>query len=144
LDEESFFSLPCSSAYDEKCVCCLSKESVEIESVMEANILCIPISKNPRYEYPTFHSYDDDEILLPRLEIESQPVFSNEEQFSHVGKKILLVMSFNTPPLFGHYGDNDEYADLFSKEKGISIQPSYESEIFYQEHHDKEKDPSIV
>jgi hypothetical protein len=52
LDEESIFSLPCSSASDENCVCCLSKESAEIESVLEVDILCSPVSKNPRYEKP--------------------------------------------------------------------------------------------
>jgi hypothetical protein len=75
LDEESIFSLPCSSASDENCVCCLSKESAEIESVLEADILCSPVSKNPRYEQPIFDSYDDDKILLPGLNLERQPVF---------------------------------------------------------------------
>jgi hypothetical protein len=70
LDEESIFSLPCSSASDENCVCCLSKESAEIEFVLEADVLCSPVSKKPRYEQPIFDSYDDDEILLPGLNLE--------------------------------------------------------------------------
>jgi hypothetical protein len=32
---------------------------------------------------------------------------------------------------------------VFFEEKGISIQPSNENESFYQEQHDKEKEPSI-
>jgi hypothetical protein len=32
---------------------------------------------------------------------------------------------------------------VFFEEKGISIHPSNESEIFYQEQHDKDKEPSI-
>jgi hypothetical protein len=79
------FSLPCSSASDENCVCCLSKESVEIEYVLEVDILCSPVYKKPRYEQPIFDSYDDDKISLPGLNLERQPVFNNEEQFSHVG-----------------------------------------------------------
>jgi hypothetical protein len=70
-------------------------------------------------------------------------VFSNEEQFSHVGHKIPLGSSFEAPPLFDHYGDSDEYDEVFVEEKGISIQPSNENEIFYQEQHVKEKQPSI-
>jgi hypothetical protein len=81
--------------------------------------------------------------LLPGLELERQTVFSNDEQFSHVGQKIPLDMSFKTPPLFDHYGDNAEDAEVFFEEKGIIIQPSNESEIFYQEQHVKEKKPSI-
>jgi hypothetical protein len=71
LDEESIFSLPCSSASDENCVCCLSKESAEIESVLEADILCSPVSKKTRYEQPTFDSYDDDEIVLHGLDLKA-------------------------------------------------------------------------
>jgi hypothetical protein len=70
-------------------------------------------------------------------------VFSNEEEFSLVGHKLPLGMSFEAPPLFDHYGDSDEEAKVFFEEKGISIQPSNESERFYQEKHDKDKDPSI-
>jgi hypothetical protein len=92
LDEESIFSLPFSSASDENCVCCLSKESVEIASVLEGDILCIHVSKNPRYEQPTFDSYDDDEIFLPGLDLERKPVFSNEEKFSLFGQKIPLMI----------------------------------------------------
>jgi hypothetical protein len=143
LDEESFFSLPCSSASNENCVCCLSKESEEIESVLEVDVLCSPVSKNPRYEQPSFDSYDDDNILLPRYNLERQPLFDNKEQFSHVGQKITFGMSFKTPPLFDHYGDSDEDVEVFFEEKCISIQPSNESEIFYQEKHDKDKEPSI-
>jgi hypothetical protein len=137
LDEESIFSLPCSSASDENCVCCLSKESVEIESVLEVDILCSPVSKKPRYEQPIFDSYDDDKILLPGLNLERQPVFNNEEQFSHVGQKIPLGMSFEAPPLFDHYGDSDEDVEVFFvlEAKRISNQPSNESERFYQEQH---------
>jgi hypothetical protein len=40
-------------------------------------------------------------------------VFNNEEKFSHVGKKIPLGSSFEVPPLFDHYGDNDEDAEVF-------------------------------
>jgi hypothetical protein len=145
LEEESTLSLPCSSASDENLVCCLNKESAEIESVLEADTLCNPVSKNPRYEQPIFDSYDDDKILLPGLNLERQPVFNNEEQFSHVGQKIPLGMSFEAPPLFDHYGDNDEDAEVFFvlEEKIISSQLSNESEIFYQEQHDREKEPSI-
>jgi hypothetical protein len=70
-------------------------------------------------------------------------VFDNREHFFLVGQKIPLGMSFKTPPLFDHYGDSDEDVEMFFEEKGISIQPSNESEIFYQEKHDKDKDPSI-
>ena len=46
-------------------------------------------------------------------------------------------MSFETPPLFDHYGDSDEYAEVFFflEEKIISNQPSDENENFYQEKH---------
>jgi hypothetical protein len=64
------------------------------------------------------------------LELERQLVFGNEEHFSHVGKKILLGMSFNTPPLFDHYGDSDEDVEVCFEEKGIRIHPLYESESF--------------
>jgi hypothetical protein len=84
LDEESIFSLPCSSAYDENCVCCPSKVSEEIESILEPNILCIPISENPRYEQPIFYSYDDN-ISLLGLNLERKLVFNNDEIFSRVG-----------------------------------------------------------
>jgi hypothetical protein len=70
-------------------------------------------------------------------------VFDNKEQFSHVGQKIPLGMSFKTHPLFDHYVDGDEYVEVFFEEKGISIQPSNDSEIFYQEKHDKYREPSI-
>jgi hypothetical protein len=56
---------------------------------------------------------------------------------------IPLGMSFKTPPLFDHYGDNDEDVEVFIEEKGINIQPSNEGEIFYQEQHDQDKEPSI-
>jgi hypothetical protein len=52
-------------------------------------------------------------------------------------------MSFKTRPLFDHYGDSDEYAEAFIEKKGISIHPSDESEIFYQERHGKDKETSI-
>ena len=52
-------------------------------------------------------------------------------------------MSFEAPPLFDNYGDNDEDAEVFFEEKGINIQPSNESESFYQEKHDIYKEPSI-
>jgi hypothetical protein len=81
--------------------------------------------------------------LLPGLNLERQPVFSNEEQFSLVGQKLPLGMSFKAPPLFDHYGDNDEDVEVFFEEKSISIQPSDENESFYQEQHVKEKEPSI-
>jgi hypothetical protein len=64
------FSLPCSSASDENCVCCLHKESAEIEYILEVDTLCNHVSKNPRYEKPTFDSYDDDRIFLPRMNLE--------------------------------------------------------------------------
>jgi hypothetical protein len=123
----------------------LVKESVEIESVLEDDILCNTVSKNPRYEQPNFDSYDDDKILLPGLNLERKHVFNNEEQFSHVGQKIPLGMSFKTPPLFDHYGDSDEDAEVFFvlEEKIISDQPSNENEIFFQEKHVKEKQPSF-
>jgi hypothetical protein len=54
LDEESIFSLPCSSVSDENCVCCLGKESEEIEPSLEVDILYSPDSKKPRYEKPYF------------------------------------------------------------------------------------------
>jgi hypothetical protein len=85
LDKESFFSLPYSSASDENCVCCLSKESEETDSILEDGILCNHVPKNPRYEQSIFDSYDDDKILLPGLNLDRQPVFNNEEHFSHVG-----------------------------------------------------------
>jgi hypothetical protein len=143
LDEESFFPLPCSYASDENFVFCLSKESVEIEFFLEVDVLCSHGSKEPRYEKPYFDSYDDDEILLPRLNIERQHVFDNKEKFSHAGKKIPLGISFKNPPLFDHCGDIDKDVEVFIEEKGMSIQPSDESEIFYQEKHDKDKYPSI-
>jgi hypothetical protein len=68
LDEESNFSLPFSSASDENRVCCLSKKSAKIESVLEDNILCSPVSKNPSYEHPTFDSYDDDDHIASWIE----------------------------------------------------------------------------
>jgi hypothetical protein len=128
LDEESNLSFPCSSTSDEICVCCLSQESAEIESVLEVDILCSPFSKNPRYEQPSFDSYDDNETLLPRLDLERQPMFSSEEQFSLVGQKIPLCMSFEAPPLFDHYGDSDEHAEVFfvSEAESTSNQPSNE------------------
>jgi hypothetical protein len=92
------------------------KESVEIESVLEVDILCSSVSKKPRYEQPIFDSYDDDRYCFL-----GKPVFNNEEQFSHVGQKIPLGMSFEAPPLFDHYGDNDEDVEVFFEEKGISI-----------------------
>jgi hypothetical protein len=70
LDEESTLSLPCSSASDENFVGCLNKESAEIEYVLEADTLCNPVSKKPRYEQPIFDSYGDDKILLPGLNLE--------------------------------------------------------------------------
>jgi hypothetical protein len=144
LDEESALSLPRSFALDENCVCCLSKESAEIEFFLEADTLCSPVSKKPRYEQPIFDSYDDDKILLPGLNLERQPVFNNEEHVSHVGQKRPLGMSFEAPPLFDHYGDNDGDAEVFFvlEAKSISNQPSNESESFYQEKHDREKEPS--
>jgi hypothetical protein len=60
-------------------------------------------------------------------------VFSSEEPFSLVGQKLPLGMSFEAPPLFDHYGDSDEDVEVFFEEKGISIQPSNESESFYPE-----------
>jgi hypothetical protein len=60
-------------------------------------------------------------------------VFDNDEHFSHVGQKIPLGMTFKTRPLFDHYGDDDEYVEVFIEEKGINLQPSYEGEIFYQD-----------
>jgi hypothetical protein len=77
--------ITCSSAYDENCVCCLSKESAEIEFVLESYILCRPVSKSPRYEKHIFESYDDDNIFLPVLNLERHHVIDNKEQFSHVG-----------------------------------------------------------
>jgi hypothetical protein len=126
LDEESSLSLPCSSASDENLVYCLNKESAEIESVLEADTLCNPISKNIRYEQLVFYSYDDDKILLPGLNHEREHVFNNEEKSSHVGKEIPLGMSFETPPLFDHYGDSDEDVEVFLvlEEKIISNHPS--------------------
>jgi hypothetical protein len=50
VDEESTISLPYSSTSDESYVCCLSKESAKIDSVLEADILCSHVSKNPKYE----------------------------------------------------------------------------------------------
>jgi hypothetical protein len=83
--------------------------------------------------------------LLPGLNLERQLVFNNEEHFSHVGQKIPLGMSFKAPPFFDHYGDSVEDVEVFFvlEEKSISSHPSYENEIFYQEHHVKEKQPSI-
>jgi hypothetical protein len=69
LDEESILSLPISSASNEKFVCCLSQESEKIESVLEVDIICNPVSKKPRYEQPIFDSYDEDNILLPGLNL---------------------------------------------------------------------------
>jgi hypothetical protein len=145
LEEESTLSLPCSSALDENCVCCLSKESAKIESVLEADILCNPVSKNPRYEQPILDSYDDDKILLPGFNLERKLVFNNEEKSSYIGQMIPLCMSFEAPHLFDHYGDSDEDVEVFFvlEEKIISSQPSNETEFFYQEHHDREKEPSI-
>ena len=57
----------------------LVKESVEIESVLEADILCNHVSKRPRDKQPIFDSYDDDKISLPGLDLERQPMFDNEE-----------------------------------------------------------------
>jgi hypothetical protein len=72
-------------------------------------------------------------------------VFNNEEHFCHVGQKIPLGMSFKTPPLFDNYGDSDDDARVFFvvEAKSISGQPFNESERFYQEKHDREKEPSI-
>jgi hypothetical protein len=67
------------------------------------------------------------------------------------------VQSLYEQPTFDPYDDDeililgwilignpsDEDAEVFSEEKGISLQPSNESEIFYQEQHDKDKEPSI-
>jgi hypothetical protein len=72
-----------------------------------------------------------------------QLVFDNKEQFSHVGQKIPLGMSFKTLPLFDHYGDSDEDVEVFFEEKGIRIHPSNEIEIFYEEQHDQDKETSI-
>jgi hypothetical protein len=113
LDEESSLSLPCSFASDGNCIFCFSKESAEIESVLEADILCSHVSKNPRYEQHIFDSYDDDKIFLPGLNLERQPMFNNEEQCSLVQKVIPLGMSFKVPTLFDHYGDSDEDAKVF-------------------------------
>jgi hypothetical protein len=145
LDEESTLSLPCSSASNENCVCYLNKESAEIEYVLEADILCNPIPEKPRYEQPIFDSYDGDKIFLSGLNLDKQPVFNNEEQFSHVRQKMPFGMSFKVPPLFDHYGDSDEDVEMFFVlgAESIGSQPSYKSESFYQEQHDKEKDPSI-
>jgi hypothetical protein len=84
-------------------------------------------------------------ILIPRLNLERKHVFNNEEQCSHVGKKISLDMSFKTPPLFDQYGDSDEDDEVFFvlEEKIISNHPSGENENFYQEQHVKEKHPFI-
>jgi hypothetical protein len=81
---------------DENFVGCLNKEDAETESILEADTLCNPVSKNPRYEQPIFDSYDD-KISLPGLNLERQLVFNNEERSSHVGKEIPLGMSFETP-----------------------------------------------
>jgi hypothetical protein len=133
LDEESTLSLSCSSTSDENCVCCFNKENVEIESVMETGTLYNHVSKILRYEKPIFESYDNDKILLHGLNFERQPVFNNEEQFSHVGKKIYLDISFETPPVFDRYGDSDKDAEVFFflEEKINSSQPSDENENFY-------------
>jgi hypothetical protein len=79
------------------------------------------------------------------LNLERQFVFNNEEQFSHVGQKISLDMSFKTPPLFDHYGDSEEDVEVFFflEAKIISSHPSDENENFYQEQHVKEKHPFI-
>jgi len=113
LDEESTLSIPCSSTSDENFDCCFNKENEEIESVLETNTLYNPVSKRPIYEKHIFESYGDDMILLPGLNLERKHVFNNEEHFSHVGKKISLDMSFETPLLFDHYGDSDEDAKVF-------------------------------
>jgi hypothetical protein len=113
LDEESSLSLPCSSTSDENFVCCFNKENAEIEFVMETDTLYNHVSKRPRYEHPIFDSYGDDKIFIPRLNLERQPIFNNEEHFSHVGQKISLDMSFETRPLFDYYGDSDEDAKVF-------------------------------
>jgi hypothetical protein len=68
-----------------RCACCLSKESEKIDSGLEDDILCIPVSKNPKYEQPIFDSYDDDKVLLPGLNLKRKPMFNNEEHFSQVG-----------------------------------------------------------
>jgi hypothetical protein len=145
LDEESSLYLLCSSTSYKFCCCCFNKENAEFESVLEADTLYRLVSKRPRYEKPIFDSYGDEKIFLPGLNLERYHIFNNEEQFSHVGKKISLDMSFETPPLFDHYGDNDEYAEVFFvlEEKITNNQPSDESENFYQEQHDKEQHPFI-
>ena len=113
MDEESTLSLPYSSASDENFACYLNKESAEIESVLEVDTLCSLVSKKPRYEQPIFESYGDDKIFIPRFNLDRKPMFNNEKQFSHVGKKIHLGMSFETPPLFDHYGDSDDNVEVF-------------------------------
>jgi len=72
-------------------------------------------------------------------------VFNIEEHFSHVGKKIPRGISFEALHLFDHYGDSDEYDEVFflSEEKIISSQTSNEIEIFYQEKNDRDNEPSI-
>ena len=85
MDEESTLSLPCSSESNENFVCCLNKESEKIESVLEVDTLCSPVSKKPRYEQPIFESYSDDNILLLGLNLERHHVFNTKEYFSHVG-----------------------------------------------------------
>ena len=54
-------------------------------------------------------------------------------------------MSFETPPLFDHYGDNDEHAEVFFvlEAKIISSPSSDKSENCYQEQYVKEQHPFI-
>jgi hypothetical protein len=54
LGKESTLSLLFPFVSDENRVYCISKESVEVESILEADVLCSPVSKNPRYEQPSF------------------------------------------------------------------------------------------
>jgi hypothetical protein len=126
-----------------KTVCCLSKESAKIESVLEVDILCSPVSKKPRYEQPTFDSYDDDDIFLPGLNLERKLVFSNEEQFCLVGQKLPLGMSFKDPLYLIIMETMMKMLRCFFEAKSISIQPSDENQRFCQEQHVKEKQPSI-
>jgi hypothetical protein len=140
LDAESTLSLPCSSTSNENFVCFFNKENAEIEYVLEDDTLYSPISKTPRYEKPIFESYGDDKIFIRGLNLERHLVFNNEEQFSHVGQKVSLDMSFKTPPLFDHYGDNDEDTEVFFvlEEKIIRNRPSDESKNYYPKKHVKE------
>jgi hypothetical protein len=70
-------------------------------------------SSEPRYEKTTTDPCDDDEILIPGLELDGLPMFC------------------------------DEYVEVFSEGKCLIFQPFREREIFFQEKHSRDIEPSI-